>query len=223
MKTEADENYLKEIYTLQMEQTPVSTSSLAQRFGYSSATITGMLKKLASLDWVVYKPYYGVTLTETGTAIALEVIRRHRLIETFLVQALDIPWDRVHQEAERLEHSLSAYLEDRIDAHLGYPSFDPHGSPIPTSTGSIESQSHSTLGSLPVGTACEIVEVNDRDPRVLIYLDQLKLGLKSVLEILHIEPIDGLVTILVDGNKVMLGPAIANQIFVRVIYAPLTR
>jgi len=219
MKTEADENYLKEIYSLQMEQSPVSTSTLAQRFGYSSATITGMLKKLASLDWVVYKPYYGVTLTETGAAIALEVIRRHRLIETFLVQALDIPWDRVHQEAERLEHSLSAYLEEKIDAYLGYPTFDPHGSPIPTTAGLVESLSHSTLGSLPQGIVCEIVEVNDRDPRVLAYLDQLKLGLKSVLEILHVEPIDGLVTILVDKKKVTLGPAIANQIFVRIINA----
>src|SRR5512146_806134 len=148
MRTEADENYLKEIYTLQLDHAPVSTSALADRLGYSSATVTGMLKKLASLHWVIYEPYQGVTLTETGRAIALEVIRHHRLIETYLAQALNIPWDRVHAEADRLEHALSEYLEERIDDLLGHPSFDPHGSPIPTPEGSIQPLDRRPLSTL---------------------------------------------------------------------------
>ncbi len=96
-----------------------------------------MLKKLANLEWVVYEPYRGVTLTETGRAIALEVIRHHRLLETYLHQALNIPWERVHEEADRLEHALSEYLEERIDELLGHPTLDPHGSPIPSLNGQI--------------------------------------------------------------------------------------
>jgi DtxR family Mn-dependent transcriptional regulator len=127
MKTEADENYLKEIYTLGLDHANITNSLLADRLGYSPSTITGQLKKLANLQWVVYEPYQGVTLTETGRAIALEVIRHHRLIETYLAQALNIPRDRVNEEAEKLEHALSEYLEERIDELLGHPSTDPHG------------------------------------------------------------------------------------------------
>ncbi len=217
MRTEADENYLKEIYALQLEHTPVSTSMLAERFGYSSPTVTGMLKKLANLHWVIYEPYQGVTLTETGKVIALEVIRHHRLIETYLAQALDIPWDRVHEEADRLEHVLSEYLEERIDDLLGHPSFDPHGSPIPTREGSIEPLDRRPLSILPQGTLGEIVEVSDRDPRILTYLDQLHLHPKTTIEVILVEPIDGLITIQAHGEKYTLGQTTASQIFVRVM------
>lgn len=217
MRTEADENYLKEIYTLQLDHAPVATSELAERFGYSSASVTGMLKKLAGLHWVVYEPYQGVTLTETGKAIALEVIRHHRLIETYLAQALDIPWDRVHAEADRLEHALSEYLEERIDELLGHPAFDPHGSPIPTYDGAILPAERQPLSTLPPGTLGEIVEVSDRDPRVLVYLDQIHLHLKTTFEVILVEPIDNLVTIRANGEKHTLGQTIASQIFVKVL------
>jgi DtxR family transcriptional regulator, Mn-dependent transcriptional regulator len=220
MRTAADENYLKEIYTLQMEHAPVSTSALADRFGYSSATVTGMLKKLAQLHWVTYEPYQGVILTETGKVIALEVIRHHRLIETYLAQALNIPWDRVHEEADRLEHALSEYLEERIDELLGYPSFDPHGSPIPTHEGSIGPVERRSLSTLPQGALGEIIEVSDHDSRVLVYLDQLNLRPKTTFEVILVEPIDGLVTIRAHGELHTLGQTTASHIFVRVLSGP---
>jgi DtxR family transcriptional regulator, Mn-dependent transcriptional regulator len=217
MRTAADENYLKEIYILQLDHAPVTTSMLAGRFGYSSATVTGMLKKLSNLQWVIYEPYQGVTLTETGKAIALEVIRHHRLIETYLAQALNIPWDRVHEEADRLEHALSEYLEGRIDELLGHPTFDPHGSPIPPYEGSLEQSERRPLSTLPQGSLGEVVEVSDRDPRVLVYLDELHLHLKTTFEVILVEPIDNLVTIQANGEKITLGQTISSQIFVKLL------
>ena len=220
MKTEADENYLKEIYNLELDHGQVTTSMLADRFGYSPATVTGMLKKLAGLKWVVYEPYQGVTLTDTGRAIALEVVRHHRLLETYLSQALNIPWDRVHEEAEKLEHVLSEYLEARIDELLGHPSVDPHGSPIPAPDGSIPETDRLRLAALPAGTSAEIVEVYDRDPKLLARLDALKLHPKTRLRVVDVEPLDGLITIQVLGETHVLGPATASQITVRLLPAP---
>jgi DtxR family transcriptional regulator, Mn-dependent transcriptional regulator len=215
MKTEADENYLKEIYNLELDHGQVTTSMLADRFGYSPATVTGMLKKLAGLKWVVYEPYQGVTLTDTGRAIALEVIRHHRLIETYLAQALNVPWDRVHEEAEKLEHVLSEYLEARIDELLGHPSFDPHGSPIPSLDGSVPQVDRLRLDALPSGSSAEIMEVCDRDPHLLARLDDLNLHPKTRIRVIDVEPLDGLITIQVGGETHILGPTTASQIIVR--------
>jgi DtxR family Mn-dependent transcriptional regulator len=215
MRTEADENYLKEIYTLELDYEHVTTSMLADRFGYSPATITGMLKKLAHLNWVVYKPYQGVTLTETGRAIALEVIRHHRLLETYLAQALNIPWERVHEEADRLEHVLSEYLEERIDELLGHPTKDPHGSPIPSLNGHILNPPRLHLADLFVGDRAEIIEVNDRNPDLLTHLDQLQLHLLDQINVIAIEPIDGLITIQSSGRTHVLGQTSAGQIIVK--------
>ena len=215
MKTEADENYLKEIYTLGLDHEHVTTSMLAERFGYSPATITGMLKKLSNLDWVFYEPYRGVTLTETGRAIALEVIRHHRLIETYLYQALNIPWERVHAEADRLEHALSEYLEERIDELLGHPTTDPHGSPIPSTAGQILNPVHLRLADLSVGDQAEIIEVNDRNPELLIHLERLHLHPQVQFTVTSVEPIDGLITILASGQTHILGQTSANQIIVK--------
>jgi DtxR family transcriptional regulator, Mn-dependent transcriptional regulator len=215
MRTEADENYLKEIYTLGLDHAQVTTSRLAERLGYSPATITGQLKKLAGLRWVVYEPYQGVTLTETGQAIALEVIRHHRLIETYLEQALNIPWERVHAEAEKLEHALSEYLEERIDERLGHPSIDPHGSPIPTHDGVIHNSNRLRLADLPVGGRAEVVEVDDRDPDFLVHLDRLNLHPGTQLEVLSLEPIDGLIRLRVSGQVQTLGQTSARRIYVK--------
>jgi DtxR family Mn-dependent transcriptional regulator len=215
MKTEADENYLKEIYALELDYDHVTTSMLADRFGYSPATITGMLKKLANLDWVVYEPYRGVYLTETGRAIALEVIRHHRLIETYLSQALNIPWDRVHEEAEKLEHALSEYLEERIDESLGHPATDPHGSPIPSPNGQMLNPARLRLADLSVGDRAEITEVNDRNPELLTHLDQLKLYPRVQFTVTAVVPIDGLITILASGQTHILGQTSASQIIVK--------
>ena len=215
MKTETDENYLKEIYELSLDHEHVTTSMLADRLGHSPPTVTGQLKKLASLKWVVYAPYQGVTLTDTGRAIALEVIRHHRLIETFLAQALGIPWDRVHAEAEKMEHTLSEYLEERIDELLDHPSVDPHGAPIPSRDGVIPDTHRLRLVDLPVGTTAQVVEVSDRDPDLLVYLDKLNLRPGMEFEVLNVEPIDGLITIRAANRIDTLGQNSASRIFVK--------
>lgn len=219
MRTEAEENYLKEIYTLELDNKPVTNSMLVDRFGYSPATITGMLKKLANLDWVVYEPYRGVSLTETGRTIALEVIRHHRLLETYLTQELNIPWDRVHEEADRLEHGLSEYLEERIDELLGHPTLDPHGSPIPSLNGQILNPVRLRLADLAVGDNAEIIEVNDHNSELITLLDQLKLYPMVQLTVTAVEPIDGLITILASGMTHILGQTSASQIIVKKLNA----
>ena len=215
MRTEAEENYLKEIYTMGLDHEHVTTSMLADRLGYSPATITGQLKKLAGLQWVMYEPYQGVTLTNAGRAIALEVIRHHRLIEAYLTQALNIPWDKVHAEAEILEHALSEYLEERIDNLLGHPTTDPHGSPIPSINGQILNPVRLRLADLSVGDRAEIVEVNDHNPELLTHLDQLKLYPLVQITVIAVEPIDGLITILASGQTHILGQTSARQIIVK--------
>ena len=217
MRTEADENYLKEIYILELDHGPVTTSRLAEQLGYSAPTVTGMLKKLARLQWVSYEPYQGVTLTDPGRAIALEVIRHHRLIETYLAQALNIPREKVHEEAERLEHALSEYLEDRIDELLGHPAVDPHGSPIPSHDGSIQDPAPLRLADLPIGAHAEIARINDNDPRLLAYLDDLDLHLGTRLQVIDTKSFDGLVTVRAAGKIHTLGQTSAKGITVRVL------
>ena len=134
---QAIEDYLKTIYRLAQEEFPVSTSRLAEARDVKPASVTGMIKRLASLDLVNYQKHYGVTLTESGRKIALEVIRHHRLIETYLMKALGFEWDEVHEQADLLEHVISEKLEARIAAYLNHPEFDPHGAPIPRKDGSI--------------------------------------------------------------------------------------
>lgn len=215
MRSETEENYLKETYALQLEHDQVTTSMLAHRIGHSAPTVTGMLKKLSGRKWVTYEPYRGVTLTKSGKAAALDVIRRHRLLETFLTWVLGVPWDRVHDEAEKLEHALSDYLEGRIDEYLGHPARDPHGSPIPAADGSIEEPERLHLSDLPAGSSAQVVEVDDREPGLLARLDGMHLGLETKLRVLEVEPVDGLVTIRVAGRRRVLGKSVAGQIIVQ--------
>lgn len=215
MITEADQNYLKEIYSLELDHQQVTTSMLADRFGFSPATVTGMLKKLSSHGWVTYEPYQGVNLTDDGRKIALEVLRHHRLIETYLARALNIPWDRLHDEAEKLEHVLSDYLEARIDESLGFPTSDPHGSPIPTADGAVRDSGRMRLAHLEAGSDAEIVEVYDRDPELLARLKDLGLVPGAHIAVQAVEPLDGLLTLLVGGNPVIVGQTTASHVFVK--------
>jgi DtxR family Mn-dependent transcriptional regulator len=215
MITEADQNYLKEIYSFELDHQQATTSELADRFGFSPATVTGMLKKLSHNGWVAYEPYQGVTLTDEGRKIALEVVRHHRLIETFLARALDIPWDRLHEEAEKLEHVLSDYLEARIDESLGFPTSDPHGSPIPALDGSISDAGRMRLASLRAGAEAEVVEVYDHDPELLARLEELGLYPGAKIDVEAVEPLDGLLTIKVGGNPVVVGQTTASHVFVK--------
>ena len=215
MRSEAEENYLKETYALQLDHRQVTTSLLADRVGHSAPTVTGMIKRLAGLKLLSYKPYRGVTLTKSGRTAALDVIRRHRLLEAFLTRTLGVPWDRVHDEAEKLEHAISEYLESRIDEYLGHPSVDPHGSPIPALDGSIREPPRVRLSDLPAGSLAELVEADDREPGLLAHLSEMHIGVGTRIEILEVEPVDGLVTLLVGGQRRVLGRIAARRIIVR--------
>lgn len=217
MTTETDQDYLKEIYMLELDHEHATTTLLADRLGFSAATVTGQLKKLAGLDLVSYSPYRGVTLTDAGRLIALETIRHHRLLETYLAQALGVPWDRVHVEAERLEHAISEYLEDRIDEMLDHPITDPHGSPIPSREGAMTDNGRLRLTSLEPGDRADIIEVNDRDPRLLERLDHLGLTLGTRIVVESIEPVDGLITIAVGAQRHTLGQTSAGQLIVNIV------
>lgn len=167
MTTRAVEDYLKAIYKLQREGAPANTNAIADALGIRAASVTSMLKWLRDEGMAEYTRYRGVYLTDTGLAEALRVIRRHRLIELYLHQYLDVPWDRVHDEAEQLEHAITPYLEERIDARLGYPEFDPHGAPIPTSEGTIAERDLVTLYDLPQGARSVVQHIPDDDPDLL--------------------------------------------------------
>ncbi len=167
MRTPAVEDYLKTIYQIEHEQGKVATTVLAEHLRVTPASVTGMIKKLADMRLVAYEPYQGVVLTEAGRKIALEVIRHHRLIELYLAEALGVPWDQVHEEADKWEHILSEDLEDRIDGLLGYPTLDPHGAPIPTREGEMASSPRERLADLQPTQKALIAEVSDHDAGLL--------------------------------------------------------
>ncbi len=215
MRSEADENYLKEIYSLERDHGHATTSMIAERLGNTPASVTGQLKKLSARRLVSYSPYQGAKLTDAGRAIALEVIRHHRLLETYLVRVLEIPWDRVHGEAERLEHALSEYLEERIDERLHHPKVDPHGSPIPSREGRVNDNGHLRVADLAEGSRAEIVEVSDRDSMLLSRLDTLGLHPGTRFTVVAVEPVDGLMTIRVGARSLTIGRTSAGQLIAR--------
>jgi DtxR family transcriptional regulator, Mn-dependent transcriptional regulator len=198
--TPAIEDYLKAIYTLQHERGEVSTSMLSEQLdGKKPGSVTGMIKKLAELNLVAYTPYQGVRLTEGGTKIALEVVRHHRLLELYLVEALGYSWDEVHDEAEKLEHHISEKLEARIAARLGNPRFDPHGDPIPTLEGALPAQDARLLADVPPGSGASIVRVSDQHAERLRYLASIGLVPGASVEVVGAEPFDGPVSVRVCG------------------------
>src|SRR5579863_4730695 len=157
----AVEDYAKAIYALEQREGAASTNALAERLGVTAGSASGMVKRLGELGLVEHRPYRGVSLTADGRRVALEVMRHHRLLELYLVKSLGVPWDRVHEEAEVLEHVLSEELEDLIAAKLGNPTHDPHGDPIPTRELTIEEGSSQSLQSLEAGTCGTFVRVSD--------------------------------------------------------------
>lgn len=165
--TRAIEDYLKAVYDLARDGARVTTGALAERLAVAPASATGMVKKLAAMHLVEHVPYGGVALTEAGRRIAVETIRHHRLIETYLHEALGVPWDRLHDEAERWEHVLSEDVEARMDAALGFPTHDPHGAPIPTPALDLDEARHPALGDLAPGAEGVVAEVADEDAALL--------------------------------------------------------
>ncbi len=188
----AIEDYSKAIYALeQREREPVSTNALAERLGVTPASASGMVKRLGELGLVTHQPYRGVSLTDAGRRLALEVIRHHRLLELYLVKDLGVPWDRVHQEAEVLEHVLSEELEELIAAKLGDPTHDPHGDPIPTADLTIDEPPTDSLDSLPARARGTFVRVSDSDPEMLRYLADRGIAPGDAFEVVDRQPFGG--------------------------------
>lgn len=192
MRSSAVEDYTKAIYALQQRTPePVSTNALAERMGVTPASASGMVKRLGELGLVTHVRYRGVSLTDAGRRVALEVIRHHRLLELYLVKSLGVPWDRVHQEAEVLEHVLSEELEELIAAKLGDPTHDPHGDPIPTRDLTIDEAPTSSLESLQPGARGTFVRVSDSDPEMLRYLSDRGIGPGDPFEVIDRQPFGG--------------------------------
>ena len=191
-ESEATEDYVKAIHALEDRHgASVGTAELADRLGVTAGSASAMTRKLAERGLVDVEPYRGVTLTDRGRELALEVIRHHRLLELYLHEHLGVPWDRVHDEAERLEHVLSEDLERRIAAKLGDPTRDPHGDPIPTLDGRIVEPESRSLQTLEPGQAGRFVRVSDSDPGMLRYLSERGIGPGDRLEVLDKQPFGG--------------------------------
>jgi DtxR family transcriptional regulator, Mn-dependent transcriptional regulator len=209
--SEAVENYAKAIYSLQHRTggDPVATNDLADRLEVTPASASGMIKKLADLGLVAHVPYRGVQLTDEGERLALEVLRHHRLLELYLATQLDVPWDRVHEEAEALEHVLSEDLEARIAAKLGNPTHDPHGDPIPDAELQMPEGTTRSLADLEPGVRGRFVRVSDSDPAMLRYLSERGVRLGDALEVLDRQPFGGPLTVRFGDTLQVLGGALA--------------
>jgi len=200
------QDYLKALY-LETENgkrlidEPVSTNAIAQRLSVSAPSATNMLKKLHELGLVVHVPYQGSALTEAGQRVALELVRHHRLLEAYLVEALGVPWDQVHKEAEILEHVLSEELEERIDAGLGHPTSDPHGQPIPSREGLMPARTERRLSDLDERACSTVAWVSDNLPEVLRYLAAAGVRPGVQLQVVGRTPVDGPLAVLVDGRE----------------------
>lgn len=209
---------LKVIYAMQERGQKVSTSAVSERLGVSDATVTMLFKDFATAGWVEHTPYRGVHLTPLGERKAMEVIRHHRLLELYLARELGYSWDKVHDEADKLEHVISEEFEDKLDALLGYPTFDPHGDPIPSKDGVVVVRKGSTLQQLHEGQTALILRVNDQDPDKLRYLGTLGMYPETRVELVYRAPFGGPLRILVGEQSQqvehIVGPELAEHIIV---------
>ncbi len=207
----AVEDYAKAIYSLTGWGTETaSTNDLAGKLGVRAGSVSAMIKKLDDAGLVERVPYHGVRLTAEGTRVALGVLRRHRLMELFLAEVLDVPWERVHDEAEVLEHALSDDLTDLISQKLGEPSFDPHGDPIPGRDLSMEETETDDLASFAPGDRGRFVRVSDSNPEMLAYLSECGIAVGDEFEVVERQPFDGPVSILIGGDTHVLGLTLAK-------------
>ena len=209
--SEAIEDYAKAIYALQRRagEGGVSNNDLAERLGVTAASASAMVKKLAERGLVTHRPYHGVQLTPEGQRVALEVLRHHRLLELYLSEHLGVPWDRVHEEAEALEHVISEDLEARIAAKLGNPTHDPHGDPIPDVDLVIDEGETRALAELKPGDCGAFVRVSDSDPAMLRYLDDRGVCLGDRLEVVDRQPFGGPLTVRFGTAEHVLGGGLA--------------
>ena len=212
--SEPVEDYLKVIFELESTEGTAGTNEIATALGIAPASVSGMIRRLAEQGWIAHERYRGVRLTRAGKRAALKTIRRHRVIEAYLTTALGYPWDRVHDEAERLEHAASDELIDRMAAAIGEPSTDPHGAPIPTREGVIAEERFASLATVPVGKRVRIQRVGDRDAEQLRYLAEIGITPGRQVEVIARAPFDGPIDLRIGRVVRSIGPALARQIAV---------
>jgi DtxR family Mn-dependent transcriptional regulator len=209
------QDYLKLIWSAtEWSGDPITVKQLSERMGVRAATVSDGIRRLADQGLVVHEPYGAIELTDDGRRGAVAMVRRHRLIETFLVEELGYGWDEVHDEAEVLEHAVSDALVDRIDRRLGYPARDPHGDPIPTADGTPRRPEAVPLLDAATGVPLSVVRISDADPAVLRYLGERGIGLDAVLTIDEHRAFAGDVTVRLDGAAVVLGATAAAAVWV---------
>lgn len=218
MYTVSEENYIKSIYHLQRHSGNVSTNELAEKLQTKPASVTDMLKKLQAKKLLEYQKYYGVRLTLEGRKLALEVIRRHRLWENFLVNHLHFGWDEVHEIAEQLEHVQSAALTNKLDAFMDFPKFDPHGDPIPDSKGKMEMLQQVNLMQLPVGQVAEICAVGSQHTELLEMLRKKNLQIGASLKVTRRYNFDNSLEVVINKEPPQsISEQLAKQLFVKII------
>lgn len=214
MPSISTENYLKAVFHLQRDSDRVTTSALAEMLGVTHPSATKMIKALAGAGWIDHIPYGGVRLTDAGERAALRVIRKHRLIEVFLVDVLGYGWDEVHDEAERLEHAVSDALADRLDVFLGYPAHDPHGDPIPNSRGELVRRDAVSLAELEAGRPARVTRVLDQDTAVLRYLAEVGVRPDAAVTVIEAMPFEGPLRLRVGDADAVLGRPLARRVLV---------
>jgi DtxR family Mn-dependent transcriptional regulator len=212
------EDYLKAIYDLERVGEPATTNDIALQLRVSAASVSGMVRRLADQGLITHEPYRGVRLTSDGRHAALRTLRRHRILECYLTEVLGYPWDRVHDEAERLEHAASEELIERMAASLGDPVHDPHGAPIPTRDGRVEESTLRSLAEMGQGDRVRVRRMQDEDAERLRYLAELGIRPGALVRVLDKAPFDGPITLWVDdaagGTTRAIGVALADQVFV---------
>ncbi len=209
------EDYLKVIYELERNGAAAGTSEIAGRLGIAPASVTGMIQRLARLGLVESERYRGTRLTEAGRTAALQLIRRHRIIECYLVERLGFGWEDVHEEAERLEHAASDQLIARMAGAIGNPTQDPHGAPIPTPDGRVDESHLPSIAEMAEGTDATVMRMSDRDPDFLRYLDGLGIRPGARVRLVTRGPFDGPLSVAVDGVPQTIGTNSAARVFIR--------
>ena len=212
---QAIEDYVKTIYSLALEESPVSTSRIAVARSVKPASATSMIQRLARLKLVNYEKHYGVTLTEAGEKLALEVIRHHRLLELYLMEALGFRWDEVHEQADILEHVISEKMEERIAAALNHPEFDPHGDPIPGLDGTMAVMDTTALSDMAAGDRVRVARIpDDSNSELLRYLAGLGLVPGAVMRLVEVAPFLGPLTVEVGDGRAVIGRNLADLVLV---------
>ena len=212
-----EENYLKAIYHLSdAGASSVSTNSLAEAMQTKAASVTDMIKKLSIKGLINYERYYGVNIKPKGKTQALQIIRKHRLWETLLVEKLGFTWDQVHEVAEQLEHIQSTHLIDKLDEYLGFPKVDPHGDPIPDQNGKVKSQPQVSLDQMKPGTKGTISSVKDSDPQLLKYLDKIGAKPGKKVHVVNRENYDESIEVLIEKKVVFVSKEVSKNILLSV-------